>query len=107
MLGEEEEICHDALLAVEKYWLHVLEVLCGVGVAEIDSQAEVYRLVVSKELEEGACQFHTRISLVVSQVGEMFLADDRYLLALPVHRVPMSHRLESGPFDISFDHPTI
>ena len=93
LADEHNGTCDDALPTPEDVLLHVDEVLCGVGLAQIDSDPEVDCLFVIQELEDGGCHFRINMSQVDIQIREMFVADERHLLNLAVHRISLSHRL--------------
>ena len=81
----------------------------GLNVAEVPSvvilvhfycQTEVSRLFIFQQGEEAGSKFRNKIVNVVLKIRERFVADERYLLLLPLHRIPMSQRLVKGHFDI-------
>ena len=100
MFVEHERTWDEALPAVEYDGLHVAEVRAGVGVADIDSNPEVYRLFAVDQVEEGGSQLGAESMQLDRQFCVMFLTDERHLIDLAAHRIPMSHRLERGHFSI-------
>ena len=85
---------------MEDGWVIVAKILCGVGVADIDSHHDVDRLFAVEQIQGGGFQLGAKMFQVEVQIWEMFGDDDRHLPDLTIHRILMSHRLERGHFNI-------
>ena len=99
MVLENQGTCHDAHPHVGVDGFHVPEILCGVGVAHIDSHTEVELRFVVEQVEEAGLQFRKMFQVDI-KIREMVFSVERHEIDLVVKRISLSQRLDRGNLHI-------
>ena len=76
MTFEHQGTCLDARSPVEHDPLHVAEILCLLGVAQMDRDPELDAVFVVEQLEEAGSQHGAKIMHVDFQICVMFVIDE-------------------------------